>query len=275
MKKSKKMLTICGRIVVSLCVCMAACCAQGYEEMHTVLVSDTIHSIESASDILSETTPINKSISFCEETQCYDGVFLSLYTDYAKSELTTDIIPLDETAEIVVSGTFITDTSGDMVRLVVRFYGDGIFLSENVQKGITLADCTTDITQNVTVPAECDSIIIAIQAKYDSKKGGSRSDVVIFGGLQVNAAENDEPQEIELLDVSDDEVNGAINGRIIILTNLKTDYGLIAAEPTVYRKLYSLPKNTAIIQINVQAKYETKSGGSKDDKIIAAVDIIL
>ncbi|MBQ3922602.1 MAG: hypothetical protein II707_04835, partial [Spirochaetales bacterium] len=115
MKKSKKMLTICGRIVVSLCVCMAACCAQNYEEMHTVLVSDTIHSIESESDILSETTPITRSISFCEETQCYDGVFLSLYTDYAKSELTTDMIPLDETADIVVSGTFITDTSGDMV----------------------------------------------------------------------------------------------------------------------------------------------------------------
>ncbi len=185
MKKSKKMLTICGRIVVSLCVCMAACCAQDYEEMHTVLVSDIIHSIESESDILSETTPITRSISFCEETQCYDGVFLSLYTDYAKSELTTDIIPLDETADIVISGTFITDTSGDMVRLIVRFYGDGIFLSENVQKGITLTECTTDITQNVTIPTECDSIIIAIQAKYDSKKGGGRSDVVEFIGLCV------------------------------------------------------------------------------------------
>jgi hypothetical protein len=330
MKKSKKMLTICGRIVVSLCVCMAACCAQDYEEMHTVLVSDTIHSIESESDILSETTPITRSISFCEETQCYDGVFLSLYTDYAKSELTTDMIPLNETADIVISGTFITDTSGDMVRLIVRFYGDGIFLSENVQKGITLTDCITDITQNVTIPTECDSIIIAIQAKYDSKKGGSRSDVVEFGGLQVSAAEEkSEPQETELTDVSAEEADDAVNGRIIILTNLKTDYGkcqaeiepinvenitdvtidalfisdssgdmvrivvtalnsegdilenkaltgmrLVAAEPTIYRKRYSLPKGTAIIRINVQAKYETKSGGSKDDKIIADIDII-
>ena len=189
MKKSKKMLTICGRIVVLLCVCIAACCAQDYEQLHTVAVSDTIQTdqtggaAEIETDILSETTPITKSITFCEETQCYEGIFLSLYTDYAKSELTTDIISIDETAEIVVSGTFITDTSGDMIRLIVRFYGDGMFLSENVQKGITLTDCTTDIHITVAVPSECDGIVIAVRARYETKKGGSRSDIVEFIGL--------------------------------------------------------------------------------------------
>ena len=373
MKKSKKMLTICGRIVVLLCVCIAACCAQDYEQLHTVAVSDTIQtdqtggSSEIETDILSETTPITKSITFCEETQCYEGIFLSLYTDYAKSELTTDIISIDETAEIVVSGTFITDTSGDMIRLIVRFYGDGMFLSENVQKGITLTDCTTDVTMTVTVPDQCDGIVISVQAKYDSKKGGSRNDIVKFLGLCVTGVISDCVEDIILeenitADVTSDEtadmgtsleipslheeetddvtsdkeetfdLTDDISDEYLsaVLTNLKTDYNksevvfepiniigitdvtidavfesdssgdmvrvviycyneddclieskalsgmrLIAEEPAVYQKHYTLPMECIKIRCAVQAKYETKRGGSKEDIIVCRGKVII
>ena len=85
MKKSKKMLTKSGRIIVSLCVFWMISCAQDYEDLHTILVNDTIptneaesHSaVNSAADIPSETNHITKSITFCESTGCYDGEFLS------------------------------------------------------------------------------------------------------------------------------------------------------------------------------------------------------
>ena len=249
MKKSKKMLTICGRIVVSLCVCMAACCAQDYEELHTVFVSDTIQAIESESDIVSETTPIIKSISFCEETQGYDGVFLSLYTDYAKSELTTDIIPLDETRNIMISGIFITDTSGDMIRLVVRFYGDGMLLSEKVQKGITLTDRTTDITMTVTVPDQCDGIIISVQAKYDSKKGGSRSDVVSFFGLCVTEVISECREDIIIKDNITEDVTSDVT------SDETADMEILSEIPSLHEEESDDVSNDADIELETTFGY--------------------
>ena len=204
-------------IIVSLCLMYATIgCQQSYEEMHTILINDTIptneaesHSaVNSAADIPSETNHITKSITLCESTGYYDGEFLSLYTDYAKSELTTDLMPLDQ-SDIVISVTFMTDTSGDMVRIIAGFYSGSILLSEKKYNGVLLTDCTTDISVAADVPSECDGIIIAVQAKYETKKGGSRSDIVRFCGLRVTAIENE--TEIEEIETEPPQINMPID----------------------------------------------------------------
>ncbi|MBP5707043.1 MAG: hypothetical protein J6W76_07130, partial [Spirochaetales bacterium] len=117
------------------------------------------------------------------------AVLTNLRTDYSKCHVEmTDYIKVSD-KEVTVEMSFYSDSSGDMVRAVVECYDEQYALLES--KALTGArssagEWVTNV-RNATLSDGVAYIKICVEAKYESKKGGGKDDVVV---CRINLIEN-------------------------------------------------------------------------------------
>ncbi len=124
-----------------------------------------------------------------DTTESYCGQLNELRTDYAKASFTTDWIEVDGTGDMLLECEICCDGSGDYVRFIVEFSDsdkDGNPIDTQTLTGkLYQRSVITSYQKQISRPDCCTYVRVTIQAKYESKKGGSKSDVVKYDKLRI------------------------------------------------------------------------------------------